>query len=446
MPRSFSLRLRVHKASGRLYKTIGHVLGRDGTPKKKTWYFDPADPAAAVAQTVSLKARWKALRAAGKVVWDEDPIYQDEHARAQREASNVTTAKPVTVADAVKLYLGHLENRMNAGQITRQHFRSQSHRLNAAVEPLTKLPLSVVGGVQLQRAVLRLAERPTLAQKPRTTGKGKAQTPRPLSCVYARACIATLKWFCLWADESDLTDWRKPSNFSTIFKAKPAPTQDERQKELTGDVDRFTTEEIGKLWTAANGFQRLLILLGTNCAFSSAEISTLRADQVNGMNTGTGAAGGVTIERFRTKTVKTAGRGSYGLWHLWPETIDHLQRHLAPANKDGLALLNEAGKPLVIDHADYRQDAIGNAWQRLLKQTGVRPLSFKFLRKTAAHLVRVTLGHGSEVAEMLLAHADVGMIRFYAGRDWNKLKVATDRMHVLLSPVFTVIPNSESGR
>lgn len=83
MARRVTIKLKFHKASRRFYKTIGKVLGKDGQPKKKVWYFDPSDEAAAVGRVIELKARWIALRKAGKVVWDEDPAYIGERTNGQ---------------------------------------------------------------------------------------------------------------------------------------------------------------------------------------------------------------------------------------------------------------------------------------------------------------------------------------------------------------------------
>jgi hypothetical protein len=55
MARRASTKLRVHRASGRFYKCIGKVLGRDGQPKKKVWYFDSTDEAAAVARANAVR-------------------------------------------------------------------------------------------------------------------------------------------------------------------------------------------------------------------------------------------------------------------------------------------------------------------------------------------------------------------------------------------------------
>jgi hypothetical protein len=88
MAKRLTLKLKTHKASGRLYKCIGKALGKDGRPKPKVFYFDPSDVDAAARQVLDLKAEWRRLRAEGKVLWDESAEYgghrKDVHADGVR--------------------------------------------------------------------------------------------------------------------------------------------------------------------------------------------------------------------------------------------------------------------------------------------------------------------------------------------------------------------------
>ncbi|MGE5608073.1 MAG: hypothetical protein ACM359_02360 [Bacillota bacterium] len=73
------LRVQWHKARKQYAKVIGYALGRDGTVKKKCWYLG-GDYDKAVGKVIELRRRWRALRAMGKTVWDEEPEYQRENA------------------------------------------------------------------------------------------------------------------------------------------------------------------------------------------------------------------------------------------------------------------------------------------------------------------------------------------------------------------------------
>jgi hypothetical protein len=61
VPRSALVKLKVHRASRRLYKSVGRSLGRTGVPKPRVFYFDPASPDLAVQCVVELKNAWKKL-------------------------------------------------------------------------------------------------------------------------------------------------------------------------------------------------------------------------------------------------------------------------------------------------------------------------------------------------------------------------------------------------
>ena len=437
MSRRITIKLRMHRASGRLYKTIGMALGKDGQPKKKVFYFDPGDDAGAIQKVLELKARWKRLTAEGKMVWDQDSDFRQQHAD-DATIFMESTAKPLTVADAATLYVEQLRRHFLGGQISQCHFESQCSRLKQALRPLAALPLSVVREQQLQSAVLRLAQRPMMELHRPASKKGKPQTEpkktRRMSATYASSVMNTLKWFWIWCDESDLVEWRKPSLFRAIFKAKPVLTIEERQRELGGEeVDHFTVDELAKLWNEASSLQRTLLLLGLNCAFANAECATLRGDEVKGLKTDQ-----PFIERFRQKTMKTAGKGSYGKWYLWSETLTQLEQNRASENAARLWLLTEKGQSLSF------HNAIGQGWRRLVRRAGVRPLGFKYLRKTAAHIVRNTLGYGKEVADMMLSHVDGGMVRHYAGRDWDgKLKEATQGCATTFHRCSCYPPSSE---
>jgi integrase len=415
--RSVAVHLRTHRASGRLCKTIGYCLKKSGGVTKKTFYFDPAKPDEALKQVLELKAKWRVLRAQGKRVWDQtfdrEPNSKDEKSPPHRGL--------ITVAEAARLYLGELEARFNAGQITRCHLNSQGHRLRLGISSLDDLPLSGVGEKPLQEAVLRLAKRP----KCRRPGKG---VPSQMSPVYAKSIIASMRFFFSWCAESDQVDWTPPKRFRSVFNARTLLTHDEQVSQLEGDkqIQCIEIDELTKLWTAATDFQRTLICLGLNCAFGAMECSTLRTSEWHGD----------VIERYRGKTIKSAGKASYARWRLWPETVAHLSRNQAPKNEWNFVLLNAAGRPLVEELPKYRKDEIAHQWIRLIARTGIHRLSFGKLRKTAAQLVRTTLGYGREVADMLLSHADTGVIRHYADRDWIKLQEATDSVRRYLAPMF----------
>src|SRR4051812_46468579 len=172
------------------------ALGRDGLPKKRVWYFDPADPEAAVRIVADLKSWWRTLRKAGKVVWDEDPDYVADRATTS-PVTGSGAAKPVTVGDAARLYCEQLRQQMEAGQIAASHNDSQRHRLTTGLQPLSltafrRRRTAAAGG----RAATRATSVVELYRPPKRTRPIEGSSPvrlksRRMSAVYARATIST---------------------------------------------------------------------------------------------------------------------------------------------------------------------------------------------------------------------------------------------------------------
>ncbi len=122
------------------------------------------------------------------------------------------------------------------------------------------------------------------------------------------------------------------------------------------------------------------------------------------------------IEFNRGKT------GVYAFYRLWPVTAEMLRERIKQTTKDkrknpeGLALLTEDGHPLVrYNENGSKIDSVRLTWVRTIQRaTDVRPLGFKFLRKTVSTAVK----HRSnqEVQQQMLAHSSNSVAgRFYTG-------------------------------
>jgi integrase len=163
------------------------------------------------------------------------------------------------------------------------------------------------------------------------------------------------------------------------------------------------------------------MLLGLNTGMTQHEIAQLRKVEVD--------LGRGYVERRRYKT------GVYGRWKLWPETADLLGAEMDGDARQPLALLNDEGLPLVKYHDDHRNDSVGLSWRRMVERVeGVRPLSFKFLRKTGSDLVRKV--GGKEMAEAFLAHAERSLSRVYNNRDFERLDAVLTQVRGTLQQMF----------
>ena len=66
----------------------------------------------------------------------------------------------------------------------------------------------------------------------------------------------------------------------------------------------------------------------------------------------------------------------------------------------------------------------------------------KYVRKTAAELIRHMPEGGKEVADMFLSHADEGIITHYAGRDWERLSPCLTKLREMLQPMFEAVKDA----
>jgi integrase len=244
-----------------------------------------------------------------------------------------------------------------------------------------------------------------------------------------------------WVAEHDRLDWEKPKRFERVFKVKwsQMKTPEERQREqnevVSGDVQTYSSEDLSKLFHAASPRERLYILLGLNCGFTSSEIGSLARFELFLDDPQP------FVHRKRPKT------GVEARWKLWPETVAAIRQNLAERNPQQLAFLSIAGNPLVEVNDRCRRDVIKQAWAPLLKKAGIaNPLGFKFLRKTGADRIK-KLG-GLEVSEMYLSHAEAnGMNRHYANRNWTQMHGCLELLREQLKPLWHLKgdPESESA-
>ena len=174
-----------------------------------------------------------------------------------------------------------------------------------------------------------------------------------------------------------------------------------RRTRATTIVRVFTPDELHDLYAYASPLLRAALLLGLNCGFTTADLSSLSHEHI--------VTDGevVTAVKPRTKT------GVGGQWVLWPETIAALRVVQCPP-RDGKDLIfrTKTGQPLChVTQAGLRADALVLAWRRLLRRTRAdgtdllapdRRLPFKCLRKTGATMIRDVAG--LDLAQTYLAH------------------------------------------
>src|SRR5204863_9989045 len=128
------------------------------------------------------------------------------------ETSTTLSPTSESLATAAKAYLMEMELRQRAGQISASHVRSQGERLTYALKGMSDKPMSELIEHDVASMILRLAALPT-----KTKGhKHKKCKPQRISVTTAKNCLNTLRWFLIWADETER--WIAPKRLNKLFK------------------------------------------------------------------------------------------------------------------------------------------------------------------------------------------------------------------------------------
>jgi hypothetical protein len=187
------------------------------------------------------------------------------------------------------------------------------------------------------------------------------------------------------------------------FTIKKLQTTAERKK-AKRRPPAHTINEKRVLWNTAFDSTKALMAVADWAGHTQKEVATLTFDEIKN------ESGGMHIERDRNKT------GVYGRWWIPPEPAAVIRKVIARTPRDlvinpnGLAFLTPNHQPLVHRSKSARHtriDYVGPDWDALLRATkpyGVRHISYKFMRKGMAQLIRDLTN--KEVSRTYLAHAD----------------------------------------
>jgi integrase len=250
--------------------------------------------------------------------------------------------------------------------------------------------------------------------------------------------VKRIKHFFEWLDLSDDWKWDKPPKFGKIdYKIAPLTNDEKHEKKIDRDNWRISDDEIKILYSYATPVERVLILLGLNCAFGAGEIGNLRIPYVKFETQ--------EIDGIRFKT------GNDTRHHLWEETIAGLKweldrrTHLPKTNKSkDILFLSEKGDPLwhSTKSGNYKSGVV-KRWNdlkaRVKKDHPEFAYSFGKLRKTAA--IRVIEMADAEAASMILAHGiptEDKLLSAYVNIPWEKLYAAQKAYGETIRPLITI--------
>jgi integrase len=200
-------------------------------------------------------------------------------------------------------------------------------------------------------------------------------------------------------------------------------------------IDAYNVAELTSLYVSGTATERLFLLLGVFCGWTQADIATAQV--------------GMFDLKARVVCRKRSKTGVEGRWIIPSQLVELLAPRIAGKSKNDIAIVSDEGGPVLVYSArGGRVDLIRDAWDRMLERSGVRTLSFKYLRKTGSQMIREIAN--LEVSQMFLSHSDGSV----AGRSYNirvldKLQTALLEMHRRLSPMFcekSSTPATESLR
>ena len=283
-------------------------------------------------------------RPAAEVVWLKMLL-------AERQAPEAI--RGVTIASAVDEFCQHVDSHDGHTLAWRQ---ALTWRIRRARKHVGNIPLSMLDFARLSEWVTSMLHVP--------------RAPKTVSNM-----VQAVRQFIQWLDDAgriSCPKWHRAFRLRGRLSASPPPSI-------------LTLGQFATLYHHARPIMRTWMMVALNTGSTQSELATLTCGHVHGDR----------IIRNRHKT------GIMGNWTLWTGTLEALAQHREPDGE--LLFRTRTGKPLVHYSTASKTDAVGLAWQRLQRLTGVRGYGFKSIRKLGAQFVREH--SGTETASQYLAHA-----------------------------------------
>lgn len=275
----------------------------------------------------------------------------------------------------------------------------------------------------------------TIASRPKTF---ESKHTKRMTLKTAGGIKKKIKHFFDWLDLTDEWQWWEPPRFRKLnYKIAGLTSDEQHERKMRKEKWKISDEEICILVKYATPSERVLILLGLNCAFGAGEIGNLRIPYVK--------LESKEIDGIRFKT------GNETRHSLWPETVDALDWELkrrqglpkSESSKDIVFLSEKTGKPLwKTSKAGNYNNGVAKRWDDLLDRVQkdhpkFHRYSFGKLRKTAA--IRMIELHNAEVASMILAHgtpSDDKILSAYVNIPWKRLYAAQESYGESVRPLL----------
>ena len=414
----------------------GHVV-RSGKRVRKTFYLGQEET---IARRLSTKVRdkWVDIRASTygtKPVWNDGDLAEIQLWLNGKEVPLSPDERASMMCyDLIDKYIDFQAERRDAKKISWHFWRANRRALGwLKRHVLPNMPMRLVNEDWLRKISMAF----------QTPFQSK-RTGRPISSQTAVTRLNIVKCFFEWANRSGY--WNAPKLFYSekslwFMRKKDRVVFDGGRDKSREKPVGLAMDELKLIWQYVQQPRprighvlKALFLLGLNAAFGHSEFGYLHVE--TGREEDDAGRWRVHVEDGEWRIV--GPRPKTKVWadgiRLWPETVAAMEQARAADNEWDLFFLNQWGRPIHVGHERGEPCSL-SWWTRLRddieRETGVRVHSLKYLRKTAAQLVRRVSGNGS-LAEMLLVHSEHGMARAYHAEDFQRLNAALNDVRKLL--------------
>ena len=414
-----NIKLSWHEGNRQWFKSIGYGWNRDESKLVQRFhYFGPEASAAILAAATKLD-EWRQLQFGwpriiptikslypgkdlSKPFWPEKLLVTLDRKTNEIEAKQPTPVHDPTIRAAKELYLAAQKTRvglMGPKGLKLNTYNTIAATLEVALKSLdASAPASRLTYPAIEAVIhhhYRECDRERTALN------------------YCRAFKSWLDWM----ENQPALSFNKPKGMDALFKlGTPEPDPYIPTQKQIKDVIAAAHSERAKLY----------MLLALNCGFTSVDVANLKLTEI------VRHKGESFVWRRRDKT---SHQNQFSSLHwLFPETVELLEKHMAPTNNShGLALLTKDGEPLQIIGDGYKTRNVADAFEKSVKAAKLerKSVTFKSFRKfSATQLLSIT--KQDNMARMFLAQKVPGVLKNYVKDDFEQLTAALHKYHTQL--------------
>lgn len=258
-----------------------------------------------------------------------------------------------------------------------------------------------------------------------------------------------LERFLRWLDLTSEFNWEMPRGADRIRVRTVELEEDHESADLLTKLV-YTPEQLGVLAQHATDFERLLLLVGVNCAFGAAEIGRLITSEVllNHQHEFAKRLHFESSEQDSFVRLKRPKSKMFGEWILWQETADVLNWAIDRANQIGTPFLavTKTGGRIYDEKNKNPQAATANRWSKLVRRVQKShpefpALPYGSLRDTLPD----TLRHRGEdsLASICLAHKTAykadNLLEAYGNKPFGRLHSAIRELRDHFEPMLDAV-------